>query len=315
MKADLHHVLSAIRGQPWAILPEYLDAIEVIALRALESDVLRDVAGDGHAARLAASRSALAAVGTPLAGSMASTLRDGAAVIPVFGAIFPRASVVNSSTGGTALDTVMHDLRVALASDAVDRIVMVYDTPGGVVSGLAEAADSIRLSAKPVTGFVTGIAASAGYWLASQSQELVLERAASVGSIGVVYSTTRQEAPGADGRRSYEVVSSNAPRKRPDPSTEEGRAAIQEEVDAIEAVFMADVARGRGVTAARVRDDFGQGGMKPARAAIEVGMADRIGTLDSIFKSSRRTGMTSTAPRRALAAAELHTRRLAADRS
>lgn len=309
---EISALVAAIRAQPWAILPEYLEAIEAIAVRALDSDILKLLAEDGHKESMDASRMAVASVGTRLEGSRGSTIRNGNAVIPLLGTVFPRSSMVNASTGGTSLDSLMHDIRVAQASADVERIVMVIDSPGGVVSSLGEAADTIRGSNKPIVGFVAGMGASAAYWLASQASELVLDRSASVGSIGVVATTSRQEAPGADGRRSYEVVSSGAPMKRPDLSTEEGRASVQAEVDAIEAVFIADVAAGRRVDEARVRSDFGRGSMISAARAVTAGMADRIGTLESMLSTpSRRTGPNG-AGRRALATAQIETRRRAA---
>lgn len=299
---DLQRVRAAIYAQPWAILPDYLAGIEALAERAMEADALTWLERDGHAARLAGGLEAVASVGTRLEGARMSTVRDGTAVVPFFGPIFPRANMLNSSAGGTALDAIMADLRVAQASTAVERILMVFDTPGGVLSGLGEAAVAIRESAKPITGFVTGIAASAGYWLASQAAELVLEPAASVGSIGVVMSMSRQVQPGSDGRQAYEITSSGAPRKRPDPSTDEGRAAIQEELDAIEGVFVNDVAAGRKKPSGYVRREFGQGGMVPAGRAVEVGMADRIATLEATLNGlARRAGPTPTVNRRALA--------------
>lgn len=309
---EISALVAAIRAQPWAILPEYLEAIEAIAIRAMDSDILKLLSGDGHKESMDASRMAVASVGTRLDGSRMSTVRNGAAVIPLLGTVFPRASMVGASTGGTSLDALMHDIRVAQASADVERIVMVIDSPGGVVSSLGEAADTIRASSKPITGFVAGMGASAAYWLASQASELVLDRSASVGSIGVVATTSRQEAAGADGRRSYEVVSSGAPMKRPDLSTEEGRASVQREVDAIEAVFIADIAAGRRVEEERIRRDFGQGAMVSASRAVSVGMADRIGTLEEeLSKPYRRTGATG-AGRRALATAHIETRRRAA---
>ncbi len=309
---EISALVAAIRAQPWAILPEYLEAIEAIAIRAMDSDILKLLSGDGHKESIDASRMAVASVGTRLDGSRMSTVRNGAAVIPLLGTVFPRASMVGASTGGTSLDALMHDIRVAQASADVERIVMVIDSPGGVVSSLGEAADTIRASSKPITGFVAGMGASAAYWLGSQVSELVLDRSASVGSIGVVATTSRQEAAGADGRRSYEVVSSGAPMKRPDLSTEEGRASVQREVDAIEAVFIADIAAGRRVDEERIRRDFGQGAMVSAARAVSVGMADRIGTLEvELSKPYRRTGATG-AGRRALATAQIETRRRAA---
>jgi ClpP class serine protease len=310
MPCDTSAVLAAVRAQPWAILPDYLAAIEAIALRALDHPALLTVAEDGHQARLAAGLSAIAATGTPLEGTRTAMLRDGVATIPVFGPIFPRATMLNSSAGGTALDAVMRDFRVAQGSPQVDAVVLAFDSPGGVVSGLGEAADAIRGAAKPVTSFVTGMAASAAYWLASQAREMVLDRAASVGSIGVVATVSRQEATDANGRRSYEVVSSGAPRKRPDVTSEDGRAAVQAEVDAIEQQFIADVAAGRRVSSGIVRSEFGRGGMVAAANAVGAGMADRISTLEATLQQlARRTAQTSPAGRRAWAAADLETRR------
>jgi len=254
----------------------------------------------------------VAAVGSPLEGARLSTIRDGSAVVPVIGPIFPRATMLNSSAGGTGLDAIMRDFRVAQASSAVDRIVMLFDTPGGVVSGLGEAADAIRSSEKPVIAFVTGYALSAGYWLATQASEIVVDRSGAVGSIGVVATSSQQEAPGADGRREYQITSSNAPMKRPDLSTEEGRAALQADVDAMEAVFIADVARGRKVSAATVRAEFGRGAMVTAGPAVERGMADRIGTLEGVLKGAGRTRQYQQGGRRALMAADIETRRRAA---
>lgn len=314
MKNDLTAIVAAIRAERWAILPEYLEAIEAIALRTLDAGVLARVAADGHEARLTGQRLALAAVGERLDGTAGATVRDGAAVVPVLGAIYPRANMVNESTGGAALNSVMRDFRVAQASPNVERIVMLFDTPGGVVSGLSEAAEAIRAATKPVTAYVTGIAASAGYWLASQASEIVLEEAASVGSIGVIASMQRQVQPGADGSMAYEVVSTNAPYKRPDPATEEGRAALQAQVDALEAVFIGAVAKGRGVSTSTVRAQFGRGAMVAAKEAVERGMADRIGTLESVLQTRRRTASTHPGGRsRALASADIETRRRAAD--
>ena len=311
MNTELTGLVAAIRSQHWAILPEYLQAIEAIAVRALDDDILKKVAGDGHVAQVDASRMAVASVGTRLEGSRKSTIRDGTAVVPVIGAIFPRAGMMDASTDGTSLDAVMHDIRVAEASADVQRIVLLVDSPGGVVSGLGEAASALRAATKPVTAFVTGNGASAAYWLASQAGEIVMDSSAMVGSIGVVASLSRQEAPDATGRRAYEIVSSGAPLKRPDPNTEEGRAAIQADVDAIEEVFIADVAAGRNVTAARVRADFGKGAMMPATKAVASGMADRIGTLEALLNSSSARTRTTLAGSRAQASAEIETRRSA----
>jgi ClpP class serine protease len=311
VRQELSAVVSAIRSQPWAILPDYLAAIEAIAVRALDDDVLAKLAGDGHAAQVQHSLEAVAALGTRLDGAKMSMVRNGTAIVPLIGAIYPRSNMVSASSGGTSLDTVMRDMRVAWASSDVERIVMLIDSPGGVVSGLGEAAETLRAGRKPLVSFVTGVAASAAYWLGSQAGDIVLDRAASVGSIGVVASRTRQEAADSNGRRAYEIVSSGAPYKRPDPSTDEGRAAIQRDVDAVESVFVADVAAGRGVSEGVVREQFGKGAMVSAAEAVRVGMADRVGTLEGVLSEGSGVSRTKAAGSRLRASAEIETRRRA----
>lgn len=313
MRQELTAVVSAIRSQRWAILPDYLAAIEALAVRALDDDVLEKLAGDGHAAQVERSLEAVAALGTRLDGSEMSMVRNGTAIVPLVGAVYPRSNMVSASSGGTSLDSVMRDMRVAWASSDVERIVMLIDSPGGVVSGLGEAAETLRASSKPIVSFVTGMAASAAYWLGSQAGEVVLDRAASVGSIGVVASMSRQEAADANGRRSYEIVSSGAPYKRPDPSTDEGRASIQRDVDAIENVFVSDVAAGRRVSEGVVREQFGKGAMVSASEAVRAGMADRVGTLEGVLSEGSGVSRAQGARgRTARVTAEIETRRRSA---
>ena len=283
---EISTALAAIRSQPWAILPEYLAAIEAIAARAGDANVLKRLAADGHAERLADARQAVAATGYPLEGTKLSTFSRGTAVVPILGPIFPRATLISSSTGGAPLDAIMDDFKVAAAAREVNRIVLLVDSPGGVVSGLGDAAATIRSTAKRTTAFVTGMAASAAYWLASQAKEVVLDPAASVGAIGVVATLSKQVRPDLDGYTHRQVVSRHAPRKRLDPAKAEDRAVMQHELDALEAVFLADVARGRGTTVANVRAKFGKGGMVGPQQAIRIGMADRVGTLAAIMEPS-----------------------------
>ena len=281
---EISTALTAIRSQPWAILPEYLAAIEAIAARAGDAEVLKRLAADGHAERLADARQAVAATGYRLEGTKLSTINRGTAVVPILGPIFPRATLISSSTGGAPLDAIMDDFKVAAAAREVKRIVLLVDSPGGVVSGLGDAAATIRSTAKRTTAFVTGMAASAAYWLASQAREVVLDPAASVGAIGVVATLSRQVRADASGFMLHQVVSRNAPRKRLDPAKAEDRAVIRRELDALEAVFIADVARGRRATLAHVRANFGRGGMVGPQRAVRIGMADRVGTLAAIME-------------------------------
>jgi len=129
----------------------------------------------------------------------------------------------------------------------------------------------------------TGIAASAAYWILSQCNEITLERTAMVGSIGVACVVPKQVERDEHGYVHVDIVSTNAPNKWPDPTTESGKAKIVERLDAIEAQFLADVARGRGVSVDTVKEKFGQGDVFLGADAIKRGMADRIESYEATF--------------------------------
>ena len=102
-------------------------------------------------------------------------------------------------------------------------------------------------------------------------------------------------AANASGEVNVEIVSSNAPNKRPDPESDDGRAEIVRSLDAIEAAFIADVARGRGVTAKVVKSDFGQGGVRIGSDAVQHRMADRVSSYEQSLAALKR--LTSTRKR------------------
>lgn len=269
-----HHILAAIRSQPWAILPDYLAAIEAIALRIHDDPSILAIERDGHVER---QPSSVALMGQRAPATRTAMLRDGVGLLPITGPIFPRANIMTEMSGATSLDIAAADLRALQASPDVRAILAVMDTPGGAVAQINDFGRLVAASPKPVAVHVTGMCCSAGYWVASQAGGgISADPTCLIGNIGVVVSTSYQVQPDSNGEMSIDIVSSNAPNKRPDLSTEEGRAQIRQMLDGIEAVFIQSVARGRGVSEAQVRSDFGAGASLPAADAKAAGMIDRI---------------------------------------
>lgn len=301
----MHHLIAAIRSQPWAILPDYLEAIEGIVMRLAQNPSLDAIALDGHAER---HFEALAQMGARAEGTRSATLRDSVGCLPIMGPILPRAALLSpSGAGACALDHAAADLRALNANKDVRNICIVMDTPGGSVTGGHEFARLVAMSEKPVTVHVTGQGCSLGYWIASQATGgISLDPTGIVGSIGVAMSTRVQEGPDQSGHRSLDITSSNAPNKRPDLTTDEGRASLRAMLDQVESVFIADVARGRGVTAAVVKSDFGAGGLKTGAQAKDAGMVDRVEVngLDATLSRLARARSAAT-PRRTAAALTL----------
>jgi ClpP class serine protease len=75
-----------------------------------------------------------------------------------------------------------------LADSDVKAIVLDVDSPGGVISGVAELAGELRGlrgGAKPIVAHADYLVASAAYWIASQADEIIATPSALVGSVGV----------------------------------------------------------------------------------------------------------------------------------
>lgn len=215
-----------------------------------------------------------------------ATIREGVAIIPVVGPIFPRANIMTALSGATSISTLAKDFQIALESDAVHTIILNMDTPGGEITGVSEFAQMVfaAQAKKDILTYVYGWGASAGYWIGSASSEIIVADTAEVGSIGVVAGyVDDREYKKKRGMEDVEIVSSQSPNKRLDPKTPEGRQQIQTTVDQLADVFISAVAKHRGTTNEGVIQNFGRGGMAVASRAVELGMADRIGSLEGII--------------------------------
>lgn len=274
----------ALAAEPWAIMAEWLPRLAAIAQRQHVDKAAAE------AARLLREQEMAAASGPTarrLEGARyAMVTKEGVAVLPVFGPIFPRANMMTEMSGATSASALLNDYQLALANGEVGATMFVMDTPGGAVSGINALFDAIHAGQKkkPAMAYVSGLAASAGYWIASATGNIVMERTGIVGSIGIVSGIPKQVQPGANGYMTVEIVSTNAPNKRPDPTDEEGVSEIRRTLDAIEAQFIGDVAKGMGVTAAKVKSDFGQGGVKVGSEALSAGMAHGIKSHEAAFR-------------------------------
>ena len=125
--------------------------------------------------------------------------------------------------------------------------------------------------AKKPSSVITSMAASAAYAIAAMGGKIeAVNDATWIGSVGVVRSHFVDE-------RQIEITNTASPKKRPNVKTPEGVAIVQEELDAYFEIFIEQLAKGRGVTLADVRNNFGQGASLVAREAKRRGMIDRIG--------------------------------------
>jgi len=189
--------------------------------------------------------------------------------------------------GGTGYNEIVAAADSLATDPSIESVRLLMDTPGGSVSGMDAAHQSIKnlASKKTVVAENHGLLASAGYYLATAATKIkAMSPLAITGSIGIILAgidTTDMLA--RDGIKRIRIVSVNAPNKQPDPATSQGRGVIQEGVDAMERIFIDTIAKGRDTTDKDVIDNFGKGGELVAQDpdpekpdALLVGMIDSV---------------------------------------
>ena len=283
MRHRYAHVLQTVFNRPWAIERGMLDIMARVVLERVRGE---QPTPDEIEARVeTAALTNGERIGRQDVG--------GVAVIPVYGVIAPRMNIMLAFSGGTSLEELGGAIDEAIADADVSAIVLDIDSPGGSTDGLAEFAAYLRdvraKSGKHIAAVVNYTCASAAYYIAAQTNEILITPSGMVGAIGTI-------ARHFDESRAYDmegvtptlIVSDNAPRKADgnpyEPLSEEAHAEIQNIVNRYGAMFVNDVAKGRGITASKVTEDFGQGRMLLPDDALKAGMVDGVATLEQTVR-------------------------------
>jgi ClpP class serine protease len=267
-------LLNFLAEQKWAITEE--------CLRHMESIYLAHLARKANGERF--DKEALEKeLGKPLDNTRTVTIRNGVATIPIEGPIFRYADFFSEISGATTYETLAKDFGGAMADPQVKDVVLYVNSPGGQVDGCNEFSNMIfeaRDKGKRIIAYVSNEAASAAYWIASAADEVVIDDTATVGCIGVILGVGSDSQDGKTKR----FISSQTPHKRPDPNKEKGADQIQTVADDLCQVFLDTVARNRGLTPAKAEEDFCAQWLYVGQKAVEAGLADRIGSYESVLE-------------------------------
>lgn len=252
------HILSALTESLWLLKEESLRAMIDIVKKHNDIESLRSIKPDVKVSNV-------------------GSVHGNVYVLNLMGPVFPYANLMTEMCGATSLEQISKEFKSAEENPDIDTIVSYIDSPGGHVTGTSEYAKMVADSNKKTVAYVSGTAASAAYWIASAHDEIIINDTARLGSIGVVVAIPKNDPD------IIEIVSSNSPHKRPDPETDKGRDVILKELDALAEVFISTVAKNRNVSEEFVIDSFGKGGVLVGQAAIDIGMADRVGSFDQLI--------------------------------
>jgi capsid assembly protease len=115
-------------------------------------------------------------------------IQDGTAIIPIRGVMVHGLKMAEKVDSVVCAEDIEKDIKFAMESGDVKRVVFDIDSPGGMYNGTPELGDVIAKyhGVKPMAAFTNGLMASAAYWTGITSGSVYMSRSASVGSIGVV---------------------------------------------------------------------------------------------------------------------------------
>lgn len=214
------------------------------------------------------------------AGSGYAIDSSGIAHIPIVGQI----TKGQSSYGGTSSVLARRAIRSAARDSDVKGILLSVDSPGGTVAGTAELARDIAEARrqKPTHAHVEDLGASAAYWAASQAGRISASRTSEVGSIGTMAIVEDSSGAAEKAGVKVHVISTGARKGDRVPGTmvtEEQLSEVQMRVNDMNEHFLADIARGRNVSASVV-DTWADGRVHIAQKAKDLGMIDAVESLD-----------------------------------
>lgn len=196
---------------------------------------------------------------------------------------------IGSETEASA-ENVMSAMRLALEDPGSQALVLLINSPGGspVQAGLIndEVGRLRALHNKPIYAVVEESCASAAYYIAAAADQIYVDKASIVGSIGVLMDgfgfTELMNKLGVERR----LMTAGANKGFLDPfspQTEPQRKHAQAMLDQIHTQFIEVVKKGRGDRLKETPEMF-SGLFWSGQQAVDMGLADSLGSLDGVAR-------------------------------
>ncbi|MGD1807959.1 signal peptide peptidase SppA [Dapis sp. BLCC M126] len=204
--------------------------------------------------------------------------------------VYAEGEIVNGTgtprqVGG---DRLAKELRKLRFDEKVKAVVLRVNSPGGSASASEVIGREIKLISeeKPVVVSMGNIAASGGYWISMNADQIVAEPTTVTGSIGVFGVLFNVQELANENGITWDVVKIgqfadlNTTSR---PKTEEELALIQKMVDSIYERFITNVATARNLAPEKVAE-IAQGRVWSGADAQELGLIDEIGGIEVAIK-------------------------------
>lgn len=233
----------------------------------------------------------------------ADRVQQGAvAVVPLKGVVLAEAPDWAQQYGFTSSIRFSAAIDAAAADPKVSTILVAVDGPGGMVKGTQAAANSVVAAnaTKPVHTHVHGQAASASYWIASQAGTITLnDPSTEVGSIGIMATLVDDAKFWAEfGIEWLDVYATDSTDKNLevramlDNPSQRNDGPMKARLDALNTLFHASIKAARPA----VQADALKGAMYFGQKAVDMGLADGIGTLGTLITKATTPQQPNTNP-------------------
>ena len=209
-------------------------------------------------------------------------VKDGVAIVDVCGLLSKQPTRYGSSY--VELRSMFRLLKHA---ELIDRVLIRFDSPGGAVHGVADAASDLAALAKvkTVVGHIDDVCCGSAYWLAAQCPRLTAGPTALIGSIGIAagYVDSSQHAK-RNGVKVHRIAT--GPLKGAGiPWTaisDEQLQAWRDRVNDYYGHFIEAIETGRGMDRSQVQT-LATGGCWIGNNAKSVGLIDGVESFDDAF--------------------------------
>lgn len=194
-------------------------------------------------------------------------------------------------------DTVSRHLREARLNDTVKAVVLRVNSPGGSAFAselIRQEVLLLKAAGKPVVVSMGSLAASGGYWISANADEIWAAPTTITGSIGIFGAIPNFEGTlstigiNTDGVGTTPLSTAGVSKPLPDAV----KAVIQSNIENGYDRFLKLVAEGRSMTVEQVHE-IAQGRVWTGIKARELGLVDELGTFDqAVASAADKAGLT-----------------------
>lgn len=203
------------------------------------------------------------------------------------------------------------DIRQAVVSALKDKgataILLNIGSGGGAVAQCQETAQLLARAGKikPIVTYTGSQMSSAAYWLGSQAKYVVAAETAFMGSVGCLMMHVERSKMLKDIGITATVIregSEKALASAVEPLSERAKAMLTESVKSLRDIFHRDVCAALNITVDEGNKRFGTGAEFLGAKALELGMINRVGTLEDAYVKAEELGQAKQQELQKLAA-------------